>query len=81
MNALEPIKSVAHAAPAALLFQFANIDKYIPKASATAFFAAASQPKQIIWYDADHHLNVDAARKDRRAWFERQLRLVERSGN
>jgi len=35
----------------------------------------------VFWYDADHHLNVDAARKDRREWFERQLRLVERSGN
>jgi len=78
MNALEPIKSVSHAAPASLLFQFANIDKYIPKTSASAFFAAASEPKQIIWYDADHQLNVDAARKDRREWLARQLRLVEK---
>ena len=75
MNPLEPINVISRAAPAALLFQFAHTDKYISKANANAFFDAASKPKEIIWYDSDHHLNIEAARNDRREWLTRQLSL------
>lgn len=75
MDALDPIRYVAHAAPAALLFQFANNDKYISESVANAFAAAASEPKQVKWYAATHDLNVAAARTDRRAWLTRQLGL------
>lgn len=71
----DPIIHVSHAAPAALLFQFANTDHYITKDDATIFFAKASQPKEVKWYDAEHDMNVDAARKDRHEWLTRQLRL------
>lgn len=73
---VDPIRYVSRALPAALLFQFANNDKYIPKETALAFFDAASQPKQVKWYDAIHDLNVEAARQDRREWLTRQLRLA-----
>jgi pimeloyl-ACP methyl ester carboxylesterase len=73
---VDPIGYVPHAAPASLLFQFANNDKYISKAVADEFLAAASQPKEAKWYDATHDLNIDAARNDRRAWLTRQLRLA-----
>jgi dienelactone hydrolase len=75
MRAVDPILYVPHAAPAALLFQFSNTDIYISKDSATAFFAAASQPKQIKWYDVSHQLNIEQALHDRRDWLMRQLRL------
>lgn len=77
MDAVDPVRYVSRAAPAALFFQFANSDKYIPKATATAFSDAASQPKQVAWYEAQHDLNVEAARKDRRVWLTRQLRLAK----
>jgi len=77
MDAVDPVRYIARAAPAALLFQFANSDKYISKATATAFFDAGSKPKQVAWYEAEHDLNVEAARRDRRVWLVRQLRLAK----
>ena len=74
MRDVDPIGYVSYAAPAALFFQFANNDKFISKDVANAFFAAASKPKQIKWYDASHDMNVEEARKDRREWLARQLR-------
>lgn len=79
MKAVEPISHISHAAPASLLFQFANTDKYISKAAAKAFFDAASQPKQVLWYDSKHDLNVEMARSDRREWLNRQLGLAKRN--
>jgi dienelactone hydrolase len=75
MSDLEPVDYVARAAPAALLFQFANTDKYIPRDAAIAYTNAASKPKEIKWYDAEHELNA-AARNDRQAWLTRQLGLT-----
>ncbi len=73
---LDPINHVAHAKPAAFLFQFADTDEYITREEATAFFARASKPKEIKWYDAEHDMNVEAARQDRRKFLARQLRLA-----
>jgi dienelactone hydrolase len=72
---VDPIGYVTHTAPATLLFQFANNDKYISKEVANAFFGAASKPKEVKSYDATHDLNIEAARIDRRDWLTRQLRL------
>lgn len=77
LEEVDPIHYVSRAAPAALLFQFSNSDMYISKEAASAFYARASGPKQIKWYDADHDLNVEAARSERRAWLTRQLRLAQ----
>jgi hypothetical protein len=41
-RALDPIRYVSHAAPAALLFQFSNTDIYIAKARAMGIFRGAS---------------------------------------
>jgi dienelactone hydrolase len=71
----DPITHVSRAAPAAFLFQFANTDEYITRDEANAFFNQASKPKEIKWYDGEHDMNVEAARKDRDAWLAQQLRL------
>jgi|ERR1700730_2871716 len=71
---VDPIGYVSYAAPAALFFQFASKDKYISKDVANTFFAAASKPKIVKWYDATHDMNVEEARKDRLEWLTRQLR-------
>lgn len=75
VSPLDPIIYVARANAASFLFQFANTDEYITKEEATAFFDRASKPKEIKWYDGEHDLNVEAARKDRNDFLTRQLRL------
>jgi len=77
---IDPINYVSHAAPAALFFQFATSDKFIPRDTALGYFAAAGKPKQIRWYDTVHELNIEAARTDRRAWLTRQLGLGAKRG-
>jgi len=60
MDAVDPINYVSRAAPASVLFQFSNADKYISRTTATSFYVAASRPKQIRWYDTDHAMDIDA---------------------
>ncbi len=74
---VNPIHYVPHAAPSTFLFQFSKTDIYISKETAMAFYNAASGPKQIRWYDAEHDLNVESARTDRRVWLEKQFGLVK----
>ncbi len=74
MRVFDPIYHVAHAAPAALFFQFANSDRFIPKDTAQQLYDAGSEPKSINWYDASHELN-EQARADRVKWLSEQLGL------
>ncbi len=60
MSPLDPIAAVASAGPAALLFQFARTDFYIPESTALAFSTAASEPKRLELFDAEHPLNAEA---------------------
>ncbi len=57
-----------------VLMQFGKTDHYVPEAKAKAFFAAAVEPKKILWYDAGHGLNAEAI-ADRQAWLKEQLKL------
>ena len=77
LSPVDPVSQIPRAAPATILFQFASRDEHIPKTEAEAFYEAASQPKQIKWYDSKHDLNVDAARVDRRDWLTQQLGLAK----
>ena len=74
MAPLDPINQVARLSPAPLLFQFATHDEHVPNERATEFYEAASQPKEISWYDAGHELNEEA-RSDRIAWLTERLGL------
>jgi len=77
IDVLDPARYIAQAAPAWLYFQFANDDFFVPKEAARRFFDAASEPKEIHWYDASHDLK-DAnhtSHTDRLAWIRRQLGL------
>ena len=76
---LDPVRYIGAAAPHPVLFQFAHTDRFVPVDKAEAFFAAAKEPKQILWYDAGHGLN-DQAVKDRMEWLVRQLRLSASAG-
>jgi pimeloyl-ACP methyl ester carboxylesterase len=75
VDALAPVDSVyyiGHAAPAKLLFQFARRDEYITPFDAELYLAAASEPKEVKWYDTDHSFD-EQARKDRMEWVARVL--------
>jgi dienelactone hydrolase len=67
-------KYISHAAPAALLLQYATQEKFLTPDLATATAAVASEPKQFKLYDAPHALNAEA-RRDRIAFLTEQLQL------
>ncbi len=75
LKPISPELFVGHAAPAALLFQFAELDRFISKAAADKFFAAASEPKQQRWYWTSHEFNDTASLRDRTEFLRQQLNL------
>jgi predicted esterase len=78
MLALDPIHHICQAAPSALFFQHGRRDKSIPGAEVEGLYQAASEPKQIRWYNAGHALNGQA-RCDRYEWLREQLELASLS--
>jgi len=75
MQGLDPIVLIRSAAPATLLFQFANLDTFITRDAALLFYRAASSPKQIKWYQTTHEMDLEAARVDRCDWLAEKLKL------
>jgi predicted esterase len=73
-SSLDPITHIANLSPAHILFQFGTDDPHVPNERAEKFFNAASQPKEIKWYEAGHGLNEDAAR-DRKNWLKEKLHM------
>jgi dienelactone hydrolase len=62
--------------PAPALFQYGlHDDQFVPVAEAKAYFAMASGPKQIAFYDAGHGLNAKA-RTDRDRFLRKTLKLA-----
>jgi uncharacterized protein len=74
MRPIEPINFIRQAAPAALLFQAGTKDELVPPEDARRYQQAASQPKEIRWYEAGHELNC-TAREDMMAWLARRIRI------
>ncbi|MDH7568704.1 MAG: alpha/beta fold hydrolase [Armatimonadota bacterium] len=72
LGPIDPVHFVAHAAPAALLFQNGTGDTIVPAECAQAFQDAGSQPKVCKWYDAGHELNIDAF-VDRAEWLREKI--------
>ncbi|HKN00478.1 MAG TPA: prolyl oligopeptidase family serine peptidase [Candidatus Binataceae bacterium] len=70
---LDAILYVGHEAPTSLLFQSARFDEAIAPSDARAFFDAASEPKQLKWYDTGHKMNVPAVTKDRTEFLKKEL--------
>jgi dienelactone hydrolase len=74
MAPVDAIHYIGHAAPAALLFQFARRDQFISEGEALRYWRAASEPKEMRWYDTDHFFD-DQARQERIAWLSERLWL------
>jgi dienelactone hydrolase len=72
MDPIEPIHWVGRAAPAHLLFQNGRSDTMVPEADGRAFQEAGSEPKKVLWYDAGHQLN-DQAALDRYTWLAEEI--------
>ncbi len=70
---LDPVKFIGEAG-GPVLMQFGKSDRFVTEAKANEFFAAAHEPKKILWYDAGHGLNP-AAIADRQTWLKEQLKL------
>lgn len=77
LSEVDPIGFISQAKQANFLFQFAEKDIYITKKQAEEFSGAVLRPKEVKFYDGEHDLNVDAAKKDRSEWLARQLKLAK----
>jgi len=74
MVEIDPITHVPNLSPASVFFQFATDDFHVPKERAEEFFAAAKEPREMKWYEAQHGLN-EIATQDRKAWLKQSLGL------
>lgn len=73
-GAIDTVDYVDNLAPTRLLLQGAEYDSVIPHREMELLERAASEPKEVRWYNADHDLGPEATR-DRRAWLVEQLDL------
>ena len=74
LEAVDPLRFVKNAQPAALLFQDGRRDELVPQPALKALAAAGSEPKEVRWYNAGHGLDVQAFR-DQLNWLEQRLRI------
>jgi hypothetical protein len=72
MASIDPDGYIRHAAPATILFQNGRYDENVTQARAAQYHEAASDPKEVKWYNAGHSLNEEA-RRDRTEWLIRTL--------
>jgi len=70
---IDPVLYIAHAAPSAVFLQNGSLDKTYTAAGVAAWQAAASEPKKIATYQADHALDA-AATADALAWLALRIR-------
>ena len=77
VSTVDPAAYVSRAAPAALLLQNGTLDHTYSDAGVAVWVAAASDPKQVRQYAADHQLNAEAT-ADALAFLSRTLALSGR---
>jgi dienelactone hydrolase len=75
ISTLSAVRYVGRAAPAPLLFQFSNFEPNFPREAMERYFAAASEPKSVIWYDAGHEMADPRVFRDRWAFLAGPLKL------
>jgi pimeloyl-ACP methyl ester carboxylesterase len=69
---LAGMRYVSHAAPSALYMQAGRLDDAPAPNESRQFFVAASEPKKLQLYEADHELD-EQARSDRAAWLAQRF--------
>jgi dienelactone hydrolase len=71
-STIDPVRYIAHAAPASLFFQNGTRDPVSPRRDVDVYFRAASKPKERRFYNAPHELDAQAL-ADRDAWLVKLL--------
>ena len=71
---IDPVRFIGKLAGKPVLLQFSKQDFYVPLDRAQAIADAAKEPRQVLYYDADHGLNHQAVR-DRIAFLREKLAL------
>ncbi len=66
---------ISYAAPAALLFENALYDQFIPRSDGLRYQQLGSRPKIVSWYPADHMLDAQALGY-RQRWLAQRLHLT-----
>lgn len=74
-SVLDAVRYVPYASPTSLLLQFARYERYFDEASMKKYEQAASNPKQVYWYDTGHEVNDFRALVDRAQWLQKYLNL------
>ena len=69
----DPIYFIARFSPRPLLMLSAKRDELIPKFATDALFAAAREPKQIVWFDSGHVLPPAALITNVKTFFVERL--------
>ena len=77
VSAVDPVRYVGHAAPSAILMQWARDDAWISERAAREYFEAASEPKEELRYVAGHEVNDPKALRDRAAWLAKRIGIRE----
>jgi dienelactone hydrolase len=72
-SVLDAVQYVPYASPTPLLLQFARYEMYFDEASMKKYERAASNPKQVYWYDTGHEVNDFRALVDRAQWLQKYL--------
>jgi dienelactone hydrolase len=72
LGTTDPLRYIPHAKPSALFFQNGRRDEIVPKPALTALAQAASEPKQVKWYDMSH-VPSERAWSDSNRWLLRTL--------
>jgi cephalosporin-C deacetylase-like acetyl esterase len=75
MEPIDPVNYVPHASPSALFFQYGLQDNFYSRKKFLDYYEAASEPKSIRWYEADHYRLNERGGSDRIEWLTKQLGL------
>jgi hypothetical protein len=73
MKPLEPLPYLRRSQARGFLFQFADVDQYVRRESALAFFAAAPVPRGLFFYHTGHAIRDPHAYDDRLGWLASRL--------
>jgi predicted esterase len=76
MEPIEPLYFVGHAAPSALFFQNGTRDEVVLPEDAKRLHAAASEPKEVHWYDTGHEGAPPEVWCDQAEWLKGRLELT-----
>jgi cephalosporin-C deacetylase-like acetyl esterase len=75
ISPVDAIHYVGRLSPTTLLFQSARLDPGVPEKDSLEFYNAASEPKQLKWYDATHEVTDIEAISDRARFLAKELKL------